>query len=180
MRGAFQQGWFWLSKFIGGVIIEVSAITLNSCLKHYSMGGFFYINYSITVHFCEESLNSPGRKDYPIQERRILNDLASIRSGQWSIHPFQWYQSSPFQNRSLFLPMIWGTIDRNLKVFYNIIYNTDFLVQYSIVYRCGNLKGYLSAHFIFQELLSMVWEANSLTFHSLECNNIDFRQFFSH
>ena len=127
MRGAFQQGWLWLSKFIGGVIIEVSAITLNSCLKHYSMGGFFYINYSITVNFCEESLNSPGRKDYPIQERRILNDLASIRSGQWSIHPFQWYQSSPFPNRSLFLPMIWGIIDRNFKVFYNFTYNIKFL-----------------------------------------------------
>jgi hypothetical protein len=57
-------------------------------LEALQYGGFFYIRYNITVHFCEESLNSLGRKDYPIQERRILNDLASIQSGQWSIHPF--------------------------------------------------------------------------------------------
>jgi hypothetical protein len=40
MRGVFQQGWLWLSKFIVDVIIEVSAIALNSCLEHYSMGVF--------------------------------------------------------------------------------------------------------------------------------------------
>ena len=38
--GAFRPGCLSLSKFIGETIIEVSAIALNSCLKHYSMGGF--------------------------------------------------------------------------------------------------------------------------------------------
>ena len=47
--GAFQQVWLWPSKLIGEVIIEVSAITLNSCLKHYIMGVFSTL---ITVLQC--------------------------------------------------------------------------------------------------------------------------------